>query len=266
MTILEDILRQKKKEVEQLKKQPIVETPSANKPVQTVVHTFHNTDRMNIIAEIKRASPSKGSIDMEADPAEQAILYEACGAGAISVLTDEAFFKGSLDDLRAVRNAVDIPILCKDFVIDKVQIDHAKSAGASIILLIVAAMNPSKLSELYTYATRQGLEVLCEVHNEPEMETAIDLGADMIGINNRNLKTFDVTLSTTERLASMVVNPETILISESGIKTRDDVMETAKSGASGILVGETLMRSNNLQELFNELKIPLSEGGRSHAR
>src|SRR5699024_278312 len=150
------------------------------------------------------------------------------------VLTDETFFNGSMDDLRAVGEAVDLPLLCKGFMIDPVQIDHAKAYGASIILLIVAALSESSLKQLCNYQIEQVLEVLCEVHNEEEMERALDLGAQIIGINNRNLKTFEVDLETTGKLASMVQNPDTILISESGIKTREDVKQVAEHGASGI--------------------------------
>ncbi|WP_167751486.1 indole-3-glycerol phosphate synthase TrpC [Lentibacillus salicampi] len=266
MTILNNIIQQKKKEVAQLKNQPLPDKAVVSGQVPSITQAFHHTDRMNIIAEIKRASPSKGSIDLDVDPVKQATLYEANGAGAISVLTDEAFFQGSMDDLRAVSKAVNIPILCKDFFIDKVQIDHAKAAGASIILLINAAMSSAKLRELYTYAKEQGLDVLCEVHDEKEMKTAIELNADVIGINNRNLKTFDVDLDTTGRLASMVINSDTILISESGIKTRADVVQAASNGASAVLIGETLMRADDLSETINDLQIPLSKGDRSHAR
>lgn len=256
MTILDKIVQQKKKEVEQLKKKPIPEVQPATGQVPSIARTFHNTEHMNIIAEIKRASPSKGSIDLDVDPVKQATLYASNGVGAISVLTDETFFKGSMDDLRAVSKMVDVPLLCKDFFIDEIQIDHAKAAGASIILLIVAAVSSSKLRELYTYAKDQGLDVLCEVHDDDEMITAMDLGADIIGINNRNLKTFEVDLSTTGLLASMVTNPETILISESGIKTREDVAQAAGNGASAVLVGETLMRADDLPKTISELQVP----------
>src|SRR5690625_1363292 len=159
---------------------------------------------MSIIAEIKRASPSKGDINAAIDPVKQAKLYADNGASAISVLTDTPFFKGSMDDLRAVREVVNIPILCKDFMIDRIQIDVAKSAGANIILLIAAALDDNHLDKLYDYAKEHDLEVLCEVHNEEEMERVLKLGAKLVGINNRNLNTFKVDLKTTERLANMV--------------------------------------------------------------
>src|SRR5699024_4835837 len=212
---------------------------------------------MQIIAEIKRSSPSKGTIAMEVDPVEQAKQYEKAGAAAISVLTDRPFFNGSMKDLQAVREAVDIPILCKDFIIDTLQIDHAKAAGANIILLIIAALDEGQFKLLYDYALKLDLEVLVEVHNEEEMKRALAVNPAIIGINNRNLKTFKVDVETTETLARMVKNTNTLLISESGMKTRSDVERVANTGADAILVGETLMRTTNIEEKFGELQIPL---------
>lgn len=255
MTILDEIIIEKQKYVETLKDKAF--TQADHKQVPTFREKVMNSKNMNIIAEIKRASPSKGAINMDVDPVAQAKEYEALGAAAISVLTDKPFFNGSMDDLRAVRAAVDIPILCKDFMIDKLQIDEAKAAGANIILLIVAALDHVTLAELYIYAKSLDLEVLCEVHNEDEMERALNLEADIIGINNRNLKNFEVDLETTDELASMVMNPDTILVSESGLRTRSDVETVEKSGANVILVGETLMRSDDLQATFSDLQVPL---------
>ncbi|KPH77637.1 indole-3-glycerol phosphate synthase [Oceanobacillus caeni] len=212
---------------------------------------------MCIISEIKRSSPSKGNIKMEVNPVQQAKQYEASGASAISVLTDPAFFNGTMEDLRDVRKAVNLPILCKDFIIDSIQIDRAKAAGANIILLIVAALDDTNLEKLYHYAKNLDLEILVEVHNEEEMERALKLNPEIIGINNRNLKTFDVNIATTEKLASMVTNPDTILISESGMKTQQDVIRARDAGAKVILVGETLMLADDIDEAFRELKVPL---------
>ncbi|WP_368653941.1 indole-3-glycerol phosphate synthase TrpC [Ornithinibacillus sp. 4-3] len=254
MTILDKILIEKAKEVEKLKEKTY---DTASTYTGQTFRERIRSSHMNIISEIKRSSPSKGEIQMDVNPIEQAKTYEAHGATAISVLTDEPFFNGSMEDLRAVREVVNIPILCKDFMIHPVQIDRAKEAGANIILLIVAALQHNKLFHLYEYAKSLDLEVLVEVHNEDEMERALDLGADIIGINNRDLKTFEVDLETTDYLASMVIDPETIVISESGIRTKEDVETVAKAGANVILVGETFMRSNNLQATFEELQIPL---------
>lgn len=259
MSILEKILTEKEKEVTNLLDQTFDQAPA--KLVPTFKEMVQASDSMNIISEIKRSSPSKGEIDMGVDPITQAKTYAASGATAISVLTDKPFFNGTMDDLRAVREVVDIPILCKDFIIDPVQIDQAKAAGANIILLIVAALSQDNLKNLYQYASDLNLEVLVEVHNEEEMKRALALDPEIIGINNRNLNTFDVTLETTEKLADMVTNPETILISESGMKTGEDVIRAKKAGAKAILVGETLMRSTDLAATFKNLKVPLEGKG-----
>ncbi|MGM8211357.1 indole-3-glycerol phosphate synthase TrpC [Virgibacillus sp. W0430] len=255
MSILDKILKEKKKEIEILQNQTF--SSSAHKNVPTLHEQIKGATQISIIAEIKRASPSKGNIHMNVDPVQQAKQYEACGASAISVLTDKPFFHGTMDDLIAVRHAVDIPILCKDFIIDKIQIDQAKAAGANIILLIVAALDQEDLTTLYQYALNSGLEILVEVHNESEMERALQLEASIIGINNRDLKTFNVDLETTDALASMVTDPNTVIISESGIQTRGDVLRVENAGAKAILVGETLMRAEDVKETFTQLQIPL---------
>ncbi len=255
MTILDKIITEKKKEVVELKKQEF----SAIKKMKQIpfYEKIKDCRAMSIIAEIKRASPSKGNINTSVDPVKQAKLYEKNGANAISVLTDFPFFKGSMDDLKAVREAVDVPILCKDFMIDSIQIDVAKQAGANIILLIAAALNDEKLQELFKYANEQDLEVLCEVHNEEEMERVLELSPRLIGINNRNLKTFHVDLETTKRLANMVTDPNTILISESGLSTKADIETVAEYGARAILVGETFMVAPDVNETIKSFQVPL---------
>ncbi|MFC2947509.1 indole-3-glycerol phosphate synthase TrpC [Virgibacillus sediminis] len=257
MSILKKIILEKEKEVVELKKREFNKTHP--KAISSFQQTVENSNNMNIISEIKRASPSKGEIRMDVDPVEQAKQYEAAGASAISVLTDRSFFNGSMDDLRAVREAVDLPILCKDFIIDSVQIDQAKEAGANIILLIAAALTDEQLQQLYQYACELDLEVLCEVHNEEEMHRVLLLEPEIIGINNRNLNTFEVDIKTTEKLAAMVSNPSTVLVSESGIRTGEDVYRAKESGARAILVGETLMRSDNLVDTFRELQLAVKE-------
>lgn len=260
MSILDKIIAEKEKEVIALKGSTF--DADLIKKVIPFKDRIKDSKRMNIIAEIKRASPSKGAIHMDVDPAAKALEYEIYGAHAISVLTDASFFKGSMDDLKAVRQVVDLPILCKDFIIDKIQIDQAKAAGANIILLIVAALNQDQLEMLYDYAVNLDLEILVEVHNEEEMKRALSIEAQIIGINNRDLNTFNVSLKTTDTLASLVTDPNVILISESGIVTREDVIAVEKSGANAILVGETLMRSADLKNTFNDLQVPLKESER----
>lgn len=264
MTILDKIIAQKKRELVDLINRPLFER--VEKPVPSFKKQVSASDKLNIIAEIKRKSPSKGDINTAVDPVEQARMYEKSGAAAISVLTDETFFNGSLADLRAVRKAVDLPILCKDFIIDTLQIDYARAAGATMILLIVAALSDQDLKKLYDYATSVGLEVLVEVHDEKEMERALKLNPEIIGINNRDLKTFTVDLSTTERLAPLALNSGAVLISESGMRERKDAERAMQAGAKGILVGETLMRARDLQVTFEELSVPLVAGSGFHAR
>src|SRR5699024_1473915 len=237
MTILDKIIKEKEKEVMALKSGDVHFAVTSNGKIPTFREGVSGSSRMNVIAEIKRSSPSKGPIQMEVDPVAQAKEYEKSGAAAISVLTDQPFFKGTMDDLRAVREAVSLPILCKDFMIDQIQIDQAKAAGANIILLIVAALDHEKLTSLYAYAKELDLEVLVEVHNEDEIERALNLGANIIGINNRDLKTFEVDLGTTEALAAMVMDSETILVSERGMRSRDNVAQVVSIGVNVILVG-----------------------------
>ncbi|WP_407272496.1 indole-3-glycerol phosphate synthase TrpC [Radiobacillus sp. PE A8.2] len=259
MTILDKILAAKAEEVASLK-QSYQKGQKLDKIISASLYdSFIQSDKMSIIAEIKRASPSKGIINENVDPPKQGKQYQAYGAGAISVLTDQPFFKGTMADLQAVREVVDVPLLNKDFIIDEIQIDRAKDYGANLILLIAAALPKSRLQELYDYATQQNLEVLFEVHNEEEMAVANDLQANIIGVNNRNLKTFEVDLAITERLSQLIKKPDTLLISESGFKTTLDVERMVSFGVKGILVGETMMRSGNLQATFDQLSIPFEQ-------
>lgn len=255
-TILDRIIAQKKIEVEKLKAQGI-HLPVVEHEPCSFISILKNATELSIIAEYKRASPSKGDINTGLSPAEQASAYIQYGASAVSVLTDQMFFKGSFRDLEEVRKTISAPILNKDFIIDPVQIDLAKRAGANIILLIVAAMDEEKLKSLYQYAVEKGLEVLIEVHNEAELEAALNTGGQLIGINNRDLKTFHVDLSVTERLAPKVKNSGAFLISESGIKTLEDVKRVIAAGANGILVGETFMKAERLGETLQQMKLPL---------
>lgn len=254
--ILTKIIDQKEIEVSKLKETGLTgEGLQVNRP--SLVERLRNATSMAVIAEIKRASPSKGEIKLDVNPIEQALTYEQAGATAISVLTDETFFKGSIEDLQNVSQHVQIPRLCKDFMIDEIQIDRAYQSGATVILLIVAALSKERLQELYNYAKQKGLDVLTEVHDEQELESALEIGAEIIGINNRNLKTFVVDLAVTERLASRLDPKKHIIISESGIKTVADVERVKKAGARGILVGETLMQAEHVAKTLKQLQLPL---------
>lgn len=265
MNILDQIIRKKEKEVKKMRTMELPKHPLINEA--SFYQNVLKQQTMSIIAEFKRASPSKGAIRLDLDPAKQARQYEQMGASAISVLTDEPFFKGSMDDLQRVREAVQLPILCKDFMIDPIQIDFAKAKGASIILLIVAALSDEQLHALFHYAKEQGLEVLVEVHNEEELKRALKLDALIIGINNRDLKTFTVDLQTTARLAAKIDSDDVIIVSESGIQTKEHVEEVARAGARAILVGETFMRTDHLDESFASFQVPLpSSGGKQNVR
>ena len=260
MTVLAQILDVKRIEVQELLKDDVTnkDFPEMSKP--SLFQTLKDTQHLRVISEIKRASPSKGVINSEVDPVAQALAYERAGAASISVLTDESFFKGSMNDLQAVAEQVKIPVLCKDFMIHPAQIDRARQAGASAILLIVAALDQETLIELYDYATSLQLEVLVEVHNVEELQRALSIKAKLIGVNNRNLKTFQVDLSETEKIASHFPwHEDCVLISESGIATIEDATRVAQVGARAILVGETLMKAKNIVEKIQEFHVKLGD-------
>jgi len=205
-----------------------------------------------IIAEVKKASPSAGIIAPEFNPLSQAREYARGGAHALSVLTDEKYFGGHLSYLKQIREQVELPLLRKDFILHELQIFESVIAGADAILLIVASLDQRSLLTLYHQAKSCQLDVLVEVHNLEEMELALDLGADIIGINNRNLKTFEIDLATTDRLSEEIPS-ETVAVSESGIKTAEDVRRLRACGINAVLIGETLMRATNVPEKLAEL-------------
>jgi indole-3-glycerol phosphate synthase len=205
-----------------------------------------------VIAEVKKASPSAGIIAENFNPLSQAREYARGGAHALSVLTDEIYFQGHLSYLKQIREQVELPLLRKDFIIHELQVYESAIAGADAILLIVASLDDPMLMKLYNLAKTCQLDVVVEVHNLIEMERALNIGVDIIGINNRNLKTFTVDLATTEKLAEEVPN-DTVAISESGIQTAADVRRVRACGINAVLVGETLMRAKNVPEKLAEL-------------
>jgi len=211
--------------------------------------------RSAVIAEVKKASPSKGVLREQFDPAAIAASYERHGAACLSVLTDSQFFQGKLDDLKAARGACTLPVLRKDFMMDPYQIYEARAAGADCILLIVAALSPEKLHELEAVAIELGLSVLVEVHDGAELETALRLKSPLIGINNRNLRTFETTLETTIGLLSRVPG-DRLVITESGILKPEDVLRMRTHHVHGYLVGEAFMRAPDpgaeLERLFGK--------------
>jgi indole-3-glycerol phosphate synthase len=210
-------------------------------------------DRINIIAEFKRRSPSKGVIRADIPPADLAQRYERGGAAAISVLTEQEHFGGSLEDLRSVKSAVTVPVLRKDFILDEYQIYEAAACGADAVLLIVAALKDNELTRLRRIAEEElGLDALVEVHSRDEMNRAITSGAKLIGVNNRDLNTFDVSLETSVNL-STYASSNTLLVSESGLKSRDELLRLRELGYSGFLIGESLMTADAPEALIQSL-------------
>ena len=224
---------------------------SALKPVGS-----EDDGSLGLIAEVKKASPSAGVIAEEFDPVAQAKIYDRAGASAISVLTDEKYFQGRLEYLVNIRQQVSCPVLRKDFIVHEAQVFEASVAGADAILLIVAALSQDELVHLLDVAHRYQLEVLVEVHDEAEMDRALETEARIIGINNRNLKTFEVDLETTETVGEEV--PEgIILVSESGIKSVEDAAQVQAWGADAVLVGEMLMRVDDVAGMVQSLRCPV---------
>ncbi len=232
----------------------------ANSRRHSFLAAFRDDSRVNIIAEIKRASPSKGAIRAEVQPAALARAYEAGGAAAISVLTEEDHFRGSLDDLRAVRTAVSLPLLRKDFIVDEYQIYESAAAGADALLLIVAALDDQTLARLRRISEDElGMDALVEVHNRRELEQARASGAKLIGVNNRDLRTFNVSLETSVELAPEAASHE-VVISESGFGSGADLRRLRTLGYKGFLIGETLMRAKDPERALGCLISETGEG------
>ena len=248
-TALDRILDYKRDEVATLKRDraesdllAAARSAAPTRPFQQRMLELAASGRNALICEIKRKSPSAGTISEIKDPRDAAKLYQAGGAACISVLTDGPSFGGSLDDMTAVRQAVDIPVMRKDFMMDTAQVLEARAAGADAILIIMAAVDDALARDLSDCASELGMSVLVESHDRQELERALLLPSVLQGVNNRNLKTFTTDLSTTEQLSELVPE-DRLLISESGIKTGADVSRLRKCGARGFLVGESLMRS-----------------------
>ncbi|SFL97771.1 indole-3-glycerol phosphate synthase TrpC [Salibacterium qingdaonense] len=211
-------------------------------------------DEVQVIAEVKKASPSKGLIRSPFDPADIARQYEKGGAAALSVLTDETYFQGSRDYLTEVKHKTGLPVLRKDFMIEETQIEESRRMGADAVLLIAAALEPKKLHDLYLSAVEKGMEVLVECHSLAELDAVLGLFCPMlIGINNRDLTTFETTLQVTNEL-SRHIPPETLLVSESGIHTPEDMAFVQQAGAKAVLVGESLMRRDDVESALRALK------------
>lgn len=252
INFLEEILELKKARVEQAKKKYQTPETEHRRPKNLLWKTLQDREKIHIIAEIKRASPSKGIINDKIDVAETARNYELGGASAISVLTEEDRFKGSLEDLKTARSVVEIPILRKDFFFDEFQIREAADAGADVILLIAAMLDDETLQRLDKFADAAGLDVLVEVHTREELERAKKLDAKIIGVNNRDLQSFGVSLDVSRELIRHAP-PDAMMICESGLSTREEILEMKNLGFAGFLIGETLMRSGDIKEELKKL-------------
>lgn len=208
--------------------------------------------RLSVIAEVKKASPSKGVISESFNPLSQAVSYEKSGADAVSCLTEERYFLGKNEYLSDIAKTVSIPVLRKDFITDPYQIYHAKVMGADAVLLIAALLETGIIKEFRAIAEELGLSVLAETHSESEIESVLSAGCSIIGINNRDLRTFEVNINTTERLIKYIPKGYAV-ISESGLKSTEDLKSVREWGASGVLIGETFMRSGKIEDTFAEL-------------
>lgn len=221
-------------------------------PTVIDAHQRLTGNEVRIIAEVKRSSPSKGALAPIENPASLAVQYEEAGAAVVSVLTEHRRFGGSLEDLIAVRSAINIPILRKDFMVDEYQFLEARAAGADVVLLIVAALSKNQLKDYYDLATELGMAVLVETHTEQEIEDAMEIEPRIIGVNARNLKTLDIDIAAFSRLIPMI--PTTVIrVAESGISQRGEVEIAAGAGADAILVGETLVRSGAPKDAIDRL-------------
>jgi indole-3-glycerol phosphate synthase len=259
MSVLDDILATKRDEVAAAKRsiaptELARQADACSEPLRGFRASLAGGERPRVIAELKRRSPSKGEIRPGFDPLACAKSYADGGAAALSVLTDERYFGGRLDYLEAVRRTVSLPLLRKDFLIDPYQIDEARVAGADAVLLIARTLEPGALRALRERAAALGLDALVEVHDEADVDAALAAGADLVGINHRDLATFTTDLGSTERLAPRLVAAGVVVVAESGIFTYDDVRRLEAAGAHAVLVGEALMREPDVGRALLRLR------------
>jgi len=262
--ILDNIVASKRRELIETKKEQSLQNLLAKIDAVVAVPTRSfkealRKDGMSLIAELKKASPSAGIICSDFDPVKIGRIYEQSGASAISVLTETRYFLGALEFLLQIREVVSIPILRKDFIFDEYQVYESKANGADAILLIAAILTDKQLYELISLAHRIGLDALVEVHTEEELRRVLRTEAQIIGINNRDLKTFKVDLATTTKLAPIIIKNDKmdkrVIVSESGIRISEDVRVVAEAGADAILVGEALMRGGGIRKKVKELLV-----------
>ncbi|MCD5391035.1 indole-3-glycerol phosphate synthase TrpC [candidate division NPL-UPA2 bacterium] len=253
---LEEILKHKRIEVEAKKKKlgladlksKLSDAPQS----RSFKEAISKSDKVNLIAEIKRASPSAGLIRKDFDPVKIAKVYQEAGATAISILTDEKFFRGHIDFLSQVREVVSVPLLRKDFIIDEYQIYESRTYGADALLLIASILSKEEMTKFLSLSHDLGMDCIVEVHNEEELERVLETPAEIIGINNRDLSTFQIDLFTTQHLRKLIP-ADKIIVAQSGIQSREDVQLLAKEKIDAILVGESLLRSKDIREKMEEL-------------
>ena len=258
--ILDDILKKTREDLEKRKVDYPLEwlgrslafNPFVPKDVQSALRSTEENP-YRIIAEVKKASPSKGVIREDFDPVTIAQEYEKGGADSLSILTEPHFFQGDKEYLGMIRRYVSIPLLRKDFIVDKYQLVEALAFGADYVLLIAMALSRKELKELYNYARHLGLDVLVEVHNKTDLVKAIFAGAEIIGINHRNLETFEMDMRLTEKLIPLIPNGK-IIVAESGIEDHETVQEISKMGADAFLVGEHFMRQDDITAAIRKVK------------
>jgi indole-3-glycerol phosphate synthase len=253
---LDKIVAEKLDELEQRQKMvPLSELEAAirERPSPLDLAAALRGDKLRLIAEVKRASPSRGVLRADLDPVKLASTYAQCGAAAISVLTESRYFRGSQEDLEAVRRALpDIPLLRKDFILKPYQLFESRALGADAVLLIVATLDNTGLEELLSLSHNLGMQCLVEVHNENELKRALASDVKIIGINNRNLDTMSVDINVTRRLRPLIP-PERIVVSESGIKGRGDVQKLREWGINAVLIGEALVTASDVAAKIKEL-------------
>lgn len=255
ISILDKIIETKKKEAAEAAKsvpiEKLKELAAAHPENRSFLKPFRRLG-VNIIAEIKRASPSKGIISKHLDAAEQASQYQEGGAAALSILTDEAFFQGCLDDLKQARQATTLPVLRKDFIIDSYQVFEARAAGADAILLIVRILDEKPLGELLALSNALNMDALVEIHSGEDLTKASRVGAKLIGINNRDLSSFDTDINTAVGLVDRLM-PDQIPVAASGITGPDDIRRNLAAGIHNFLIGESLVRSKNPTDFLRSL-------------
>ncbi len=255
-SILDKIVAHKRVEIAALYQatalEQMVELAQHGPPVRDFADAIRRDSNISLIAEVKRASPSKGLIRKDFDPLATATCYQAFGATCISVLTDQTFFQGQLDYLKCIRECTEIPLLRKDFILDPIQVYEARAAGADAVLLIAECLPGSALQQLHDLTEAAGMTPLVELYDPANIQRVVDCGARLIGVNNRDLNTFDVDLEHTIRV-KQALPPDRLIVGESGISTYSDAQHLAQAGVDAMLVGESLMRAEDIGEAVRQL-------------